>query len=1026
MTMATVSPNPQSRRRKPATYGKASRSHNSWSVDSFGALSEDEAPTKKTVMSRVATVTESWPVRKPEAKSNAPKPVKQRAKKQDAFDVPSSDDETETYVTRLSPPKHVVKRILIDNVPENEFELAPWEKRRKQVTRPNGDSATRRRRNEPPSADAQLQADIAKALQQEEEKQVQQDQLAKRHKDTIPQDVVPPIAKALTPNAKGAAARLQARKLLATSNAVLERSSTSHKRPGNDNSNRSETPYKRPRPAELEAAVGEDVAMVNAASIPLCEKAHKTDVDVFDLPNPDEDEAVRAKPTSTCSSAVKHKERRSTLTTHSQSSPHKTTSAPARLTNMLTSDVETTGPFSSWSPSIATSRPSTPKRATSSGKASTLDTTVRAAGSMTPKQAQLWDHLLPSENAVHSPSALPMEDLRLHTGRARKTATASASTRALAQSSSGVGQRRTRLVDRLKASAPSSDNEPSDEDEEDTSNEDVDMTDTASAKVDNEPVVVSQQPQSQSQGGSKITYARVRSYLPEDSLEASLMLDLPTHFSNRRALSRRTTEKSNAASQKSAFDMDENDDEAASGRLRTVHELRATGTNQRFMDDTAGLLDDIANHQASARSRRRSAMVELSRKLIDKQFTEKFVRQSFERHLLAECDTTPDVVADFALDVAFVAMLMNEPPDHVIEGLQSGGLLSWLSRALNTRANIQKSIRDRRNNMSRSAQATYAEFVSTVASSHAVWEGRQPRTLTPRTLALKAYDQLVRRLRRTGDRTELVSVDEVRALLPSEQDIEALPDANALADVSLAVSTLESLSTTALALAWPSDVLERIRMLLVSPQLRFDSTQHVHFLTLRLSLNLTNDNTRNCKTMSKQPTVQCLLRTIGEGFPRLEAASSEEQRTIDLDLLVLAMGVLINLTEHSESARGHATTGDVSSLLTALVDVFLHGQKDLPEAETVEQSVTNVAYGYLAVVLANFCANKEAKAIISAELPHGKLNALVDALTEFVSHHQHVDTLNFEGAEGASVWSAFTEKLKAVLRRLTAEAEMAA
>ncbi|KAK4621285.1 hypothetical protein CLAFUW4_06993 [Fulvia fulva] len=1023
--MATVSPLPSARRRKPATYGKASRNTNAWNVDSFGGLSEDETPVKKSATSRTTTVTESWPVRKQGSAPPTPEPAKQRAKKQDAFDVPSSDDEAETYVMRLSPPEHLVKRKLISAAPEQEAELAPWEKRKEQATGQDDASTTRRRKIDQASPDAQLQAEIAKALQQEEEKRAKDVDLPARLKHTIPKDAAPGPGRVSSPIAQGAAAKLQAKKLLNSGEVAPQLAVESYKRPGNDTGDSSNIPRKRLRPTEPDAPTNEDTDMAEIDPTPSCETSitRKPGQIVFDLLDSSEDEAARARPSPISSSAIKRKDRRGKLVAYARSSPHKMTSAPARLSNMLPPDSETSGTSSSRSPSVATSRPTTPKKATSSSKASTPDTMMKASGSMTPKQVRLWTNLLSNENAAPSPSALPMEDLRLHTVRAKKTTTPITSTRTLTKSSSDVGHRRTRLVDLLKASAPSSENESSDEKDEDTSTDDVDMADSGADEPDDEPVAASQQSQSQSQGANKITYARVRSYLPEDSLEASLMLDLPAQSPDKAALSRRPTERSNRQSQKSEFDMDESDDEAAAGRLRTVHELRATGTNQRFMDDTAGLLDDISNHQASARSRRRSAMVELARKLFEKHFTEKFVRQSFERQLLAECDAAPDLVTDFALSAAFVAIMINEPPDHVVETMKSAGLLSWLGRFLAMRTNIQKATRDRQNNMSRSAQATYTDFVSTIATSDAIWGGHQPSTLSPRTLALKAHDQLVRLLRRTGDRSELISVDDIRALLPNDQEIEVLPDANALAEVVVAVSTLESLSTTALALAWPSDILERIRTLLVSAQLGPDSAQHVHFLTLRLCLNLTNDNVRNCKSLSKQPTVRCLLRTIDEGFPRLDAASSEEQRTIDLDLLVLSMGVLINLTEHSESARRHAATGDVSPLLAALVDVFLHGQKVLLEAETVEQSVNNVAYGYLAVVLANFCTNKEAKAIISAKLPHGRLDALVDALTEFVAHHQKVDTLNFEGEEGMSVWSAFTEKLKAVLLKLKAEAD---
>jgi hypothetical protein len=125
---------------------------------------------------------------------------------------------------------------------------------------------------------------------------------------------------------------------------------------------------------------------------------------------------------------------------------------------------------------------------------------------------------------------------------------------------------------------------------------------------------------------------------------------------------------------------------------------------------------------------------------------------------------------------------------------------------------------------------------------------------------------------------------------------------------------------------------------------------------------------------------------------------------------------MINLAEHCNEARSLAVQD--SGSLTALVEVFQLGQKHMLDAESVEESISNVTLGYLAVMLANLCQNHDARSFIADKLPGRNLGMLIEAVEEFVRHHQKVDTMNFDGEEGKEVWGAFTEKLKGVLERL--------
>ncbi|KAM3417508.1 hypothetical protein BST61_g5749 [Cercospora zeina] len=321
--------------------------------------------------------------------------------------------------------------------------------------------------------------------------------------------------------------------------------------------------------------------------------------------------------------------------------------------------------------------------------------------------------------------------------------------------------------------------------------------------------------------------------------------------------------------------------------------------------------------------------------------------------------------------------------------------------------------------MSKSAQTLFVDFVDKLSTHETFWHELSPALITPRTVALKALDSLVGRLRRAGDRSELAGRHELQLILFSQHELALVRHDEAPAGVNLSVSALERLASLGAPVAWPVEVLQRLGELLVLPVLGSENLKHLRFLTLRLCLSLTHDNIRGCKQLAQLPLVRCLFGYINNGFRNLEL----EVQAIDLDLLVLEMGVVVNLTEHAEAARQSAAASDAQPLLTELVHAFSIGQKRLSEAETEEETAANVAYGYLAVVLAILCRNRDARSVITDNLPRKNLDNLIEAVDEFIEHHRRVDKLAFGGEEGGDVWSAFTEKLKGVLDRLKAAAQ---
>jgi hypothetical protein len=507
------------------------------------------------------------------------------------------------------------------------------------------------------------------------------------------------------------------------------------------------------------------------------------------------------------------------------------------------------------------------------------------------------------------------------------------------------------------------------------------------------------------------TYANTRSHL-DDSID-EVMLGFAGESMRNSPPPSRPAKKSTIPSHKSAFDLDDSDDEqAGNSQIQSIHHLRAAGSLSRGMWDIEEALEEVKQYGLAQRGRRRSALVDLATKLADKTFVTRFLGQSYELQLGAECGACTDEIADFILTAAVALIMASEPSDHAVQGLHEQGVVSWLTRLLDLDTAISKLARDRRNNMSKASQTSLIGFCEVVRSQSCLWGDEKPQVISPRLMALKALDQLTRRLRRLGDKSELLSSDELKKILgdPKEYSTDI--------DFALSISVLESLSTTSLSLQWPASTLETVRCVLPKLEASSPPLRHAQFLLLRLCLNLTNANDRNCAllTGNNDSTIRFLLEEIHSGYGQLALEIDDEKRTITLDLLVLAIGIMINLAEHCNEAR-HLAVQD-PDLIGPLVEIFQQGQKHMLDAESVEESISNVTFGYLAVMLANLCQNKGAKDFIASKLPGQNLGMLIEAVEEFVRHHQKVDTMNFDGEEGAEVWGAFTEKLQVVLKSL--------
>jgi hypothetical protein len=1027
--MASMSSTPLSRRKKQTVYGKSS----STPFSPAGIFEDDETPwvpvarepkkynttiparpAKPVIPQRPAQpVQPEPPAKRPGA---LPKAKKSPPRVKDTYDVPSDDEDTEVYTQVRLPSKHRIQSRLLDEPKEEAVQLAPWEKKAAKKSDASISTATRPSRNktaadtieEKPNGIHREGSRSGKALS--------------GGTQDAPKEIVAQEAPGMTAMQRLAARRRQAE---AKEQAITAEKEDTVKDPHKrsavkaDTTENTQNKRRRMTPQPSSPPVGTPNDTISQVA------TMKDGGDIFDVPS--DDEPIQpAKPSAR--KTTKTRERRPGAGLLRKVTPQKGLSAPSRLEDMVGSEDDHGSLAADYNSPMRPETPQTALRDSAKEAPSTpmsehsSDSHGRKAGTLTPKQTQLWADLLEPTVTPHT----GMKKLSITEDTVQRKSTRGAPA-ILQRSSSDVPVRRTRITDRLKASAPNSSDDES-QDEEEVPSRSVPSLKPAvsSTSMSQESNSFSHVDRSQDRpakptaSGSLITYSQQRSHLADDDIESALMLDISMETPERPAASSRRIGRPAAASRTTSH-VDEELDDAPAAVPRTIHELRAGGRNARIRGEIEDLVGEIADHTSAARSRRRGALLDLTTRLLDKAFAEQIISHGFDNALLNQCRTSTDPASDFLLATSLLLLLQSEPPKHTL--VSFGEVLPYICKLLAESTDIAKVVKERRSNMSRSAQGDVVALADKLKNFQGLWSDTHPTHMSSRLIALRITNIVVGKLRETGDKSELVASEALTLLVPKDVLPKLQSNDSTAFEASLIISILEALKTLSPADSWPESCISLVAALPATFAMQWQVPAATKWLAYRLCANITNESSVMRTAFIEQDAVRHLMAEIVTGLehmhnPPVAAEVPDANPARDFDILVLAIGTLINLTEHSAVAQQHAIDEAALPSLTAVVNAFLEGQKRAEEAESVEQSAANVAYGYLAIMLANLCQDSGARQMIRSLLPGGKLDVLVAAVDEFVQHHQRVDGMESDGLE--SERNNLTERLLGVLVKLKA------
>ncbi|KAK3297554.1 wings apart-like protein regulation of heterochromatin-domain-containing protein [Chaetomium fimeti] len=475
--------------------------------------------------------------------------------------------------------------------------------------------------------------------------------------------------------------------------------------------------------------------------------------------------------------------------------------------------------------------------------------------------------------------------------------------------------------------------------------------------------------------------------------------------------------------------LDEDDETGNTGAVRSIHELRQAGANSRFADEMDDILDRVGLPSAKPSSLRRGALLELAQKMKHKDFRQQFRNHSDGGSLFRSLADETDLISGYAILAIVNTLLAATTSAHLIQQLRSQGLAALVGKLLDNATDIGQLMKDRKQNVSRNGQLTITDIKSSLLGLP-VWEPFSPTSLSPRTLALKCLDLLMRQRTHASVEDDVLSqavTDHLFSILADSISNPAFWDMSnqkESGDFYLALHVLEGHSVSAmqsrLGSVWTKQhapvVAEVLETALGRPA---DQLGDLENLTLKLALNITNHNEEASRLFVEQGLLQRLAESACGAFEMvMKSMKADSFMSKVLESLIMMLGAMINFCVYYPPAsssleeRGDGT----GSPLNRLIRVFADNHSKTADADSMEKTQLNVALGYLSVLLGYLSLTTSIRERFVSVHPKKNMQPLLDSINEFITFHRKV--AEAQGDEGMKQESGSLARLQDLANQL--------
>ncbi|PWY85650.1 hypothetical protein BO94DRAFT_575671 [Aspergillus sclerotioniger CBS 115572] len=517
--------------------------------------------------------------------------------------------------------------------------------------------------------------------------------------------------------------------------------------------------------------------------------------------------------------------------------------------------------------------------------------------------------------------------------------------------------------------------------------------------------------------GSRVTYARQRSFLGDqlkmaaaEHGDASVPSPDPSEARQALITDRNAPRTSNT-----------DDDEIDSRPVRSIHELRQAGDNARFRESVESIFEDIEDSNNSL-SGKCSSFTQLCAKLLEPAFVHRFSEYGFSERLVKCTTDNHDVLTTFLILCAYRLTCLNGASSHTCLRYFWTRVLQISHRLLSMNDDILTLAARRSIGLSKAVQGSLKKLLPQISSL--IFEQDPPLRLSPCLVTLSCIQFCLTTFLEKGDEIgplpATIINQIVKLLILQHEYPSSLLVSESFQSMELSFLILETHSMLPGTLRYDYHssfqlLFEHHHKFLQSGQC--DRDRQISIFYTRVVLNLTNNEALLCGKFATPDMVSDFVKLATASLPDAPNNRNGEDNN-SFNAAILALGVLINLSEQSEVSR--AAFLRPVSLLQLLIQYFSAGLVFVDQARSVSEVHYNVVIGYLSILLVILCLDGDAFTLIRESNCGEGLGLVLSTAEEFLQFHEKVerDSKLFETwREGGSRSTTHLKDILSQIRR---------
>jgi hypothetical protein len=425
--------------------------------------------------------------------------------------------------------------------------------------------------------------------------------------------------------------------------------------------------------------------------------------------------------------------------------------------------------------------------------------------------------------------------------------------------------------------------------------------------------------------GPKVTYAKQRSHLSDMVFEDLSDFAVPSIAHLVEPVNSTQASVNPSLGSQGSQDGPKDEEDAGGGAIRSIHELRLAGENSRFHGNLDSIFEDLEAAGRTGKSRRLRGLMQLSEKFLEPTFCQRFVENGMHQRLANHAFNGTDVLSSMLTSCALSILLSSCKPSLKMLQQVFDTVMHSSAPLLKETREWSKFVRaiakDRKQNLSGAMCKDVIEFQQPVLASR-MWATEKPTDLSPRLIALRAIELVIRGIRELKDfetslpRPLFVQLVEVlEGILQSDSTSLAVPESALTLESAISVLEFSVLSHKLLEGGY-NEAAKRLYvlgpLLTEAGGMLRERRSKIQLLVLRLIISVTNNNVELCESLGQSTLIPAISAIVKTNFLELAeyADSGKELDESKLESVILALGSLINFAECSHSSRLSMNTKD--------------------------------------------------------------------------------------------------------------------